>query len=241
MVEMNFSCPENVAGMALTENGRFCDSCQKDIVDYTGMSNDEVLDKLKRASGKTCGIFKKRQIIISNRLEIGSRFRLAFMLVFMFGMSSSKLMAQDTLTTFPPTFQITEVSDSTYTIKGIVVDIESNPIPFAKVWVDLDSIDGIQNRLYGKTDFDGIFRFTLPKETKTPISLSVQCIGYDTTIVQGIMFESGSNEVELVVTLDDNEMDLHIIGMIICPPPIEKDPYEIGKTRLDGEDIRQWD
>lgn len=234
---MSFNCPENIGEMSPTSKGRFCGSCQKDIVVFTEMSNHEIREQLKLTSGKICGIFKKRQVMNNSRVEIDSRFRMAFMLVFLLGMSSTDMLAQDTLTiAIPAGIPLA----SSYFVKGQVVDYDSMAVPFARVWVDLDSVNGVQNRIFVKTDLDGNFRLLIPKVVKTPINLYTVALGYDTSVVQGITFEPFKNDVEVLVTLSEG-FELHWVGIITSPPYIPKDPYEIGKTTLDGEDIRQWD
>lgn len=241
MVEMNFSCPERIDEMSPTNNGRFCDSCQKDIIDFTEMSNDEVHEQLKNVTSKTCGIFKKRQVMNSYRVELGSRFRLAFMLVFLLGVSSTDILAQDTLPIFPASIQKDLVADSIYRIKGQVLGADSLAAPFTKVWVEIDTAAGISNVAFAVADFDGNFSITFPNEIKGPFNLFAQSIGYEKIRIGGITFESGQNEIHLDLLFTE-ELEIQLIGIInICPLLIPSDPYEIGKTTLDGDDIRQWD
>ncbi len=241
MVEMNFSCPENIGEMPSTERGRFCDSCKKDIVDYSEMSNVEIQEQLKKASGKTCGIFKNRQIINANRAVLSSRFRLAFMIVFMFGMSSTDMYAQDTLVTYPQMLDTAAVVDSPYVIKGQVLDADSVAVPLAKVWVEVDSAAGIPNAVFAIADLDGKYRITIPNEVKGPLSLMTRSVGYHAVNITNITFEPGQKMVRVNIQFSE-EQEMLLIGLInICPSPLPTDPYEFGKTTLDGEDIRQWD
>lgn len=241
MVKMNFSCPENIGEMPSTESGHFCDSCEKDIVDFSEMSNVEIQEQLKKASGKTCGIFKNRQIINASRVELSSRFRLAFMFVFMLGMSTSDMYGQDTLVTYPKTLDTAVVVDSPYVIKGQVLDADSVAVPLSKIWVEVDSAAGIPNAIFTTADLDGNYRITIPNEVKGPLSIMVRSVGYNTVNVTNVTFEPGEKMVKVNVTFTE-EQELLLIGLIrICPKPLPSDPYEFGKTTLDGEDIRQWD
>ncbi|NOQ70649.1 MAG: hypothetical protein GQ574_01525 [Crocinitomix sp.] len=241
MVEMNFNCPENIGEMAPTKKGRFCDSCQKDIVDYTAMSKPEIREQLKNASSKTCGIFNKRQIMNSNRVEIGSRFRLAFMMVFMLGLSSTDILAQDTLTTFPPIVQTEVAVDTNYTINGSIVDADSMTVPFAKVWIEVDTTAGITSAIYAISDEEGKYVIVIPNDVKAPLSIMARSVGHVGINIREIKFEPGKNVVQVDILFTE-EMEMQIIGMIsICPLLILQDPYEFGKTKLDGEDLRQWD
>ncbi|MCC6762799.1 MAG: carboxypeptidase-like regulatory domain-containing protein [Chitinophagaceae bacterium] len=55
-------CHENWQHMTPAEKGRFCGQCQKTVVDFTTMTDDEVLDTLQAATGNTCGRFLAQQL-----------------------------------------------------------------------------------------------------------------------------------------------------------------------------------
>lgn len=48
--------------MTPNERGRFCGQCQKTVVDFTTMTDDEVLATLQATSGNTCGRFFAQQL-----------------------------------------------------------------------------------------------------------------------------------------------------------------------------------
>jgi hypothetical protein len=56
-------CHESWQAMQPQQNGRFCDSCCKVVVDFTAMSNEQIMDYLQsRKEEKVCGRFKKKQM-----------------------------------------------------------------------------------------------------------------------------------------------------------------------------------
>jgi hypothetical protein len=55
-------CPENWQQMTHQEQGRFCGSCQKTVVDFTMMSNQEVLNYFLKANHNVCGRFSNDQL-----------------------------------------------------------------------------------------------------------------------------------------------------------------------------------
>src|SRR5450631_392671 len=55
-------CHEDWAAMKPEEKGRFCGSCQKTVVDFSLMSDREVLGYLAGVSGKVCGRFAEDQL-----------------------------------------------------------------------------------------------------------------------------------------------------------------------------------
>ena len=61
-VQVKEPCHENWQNMTENEKGRFCGSCQKTVVDFTLMSDKQILDHLSKATGKTCGRFANDQL-----------------------------------------------------------------------------------------------------------------------------------------------------------------------------------
>jgi hypothetical protein len=56
-------CHENWHNMTPDEQGRFCGSCQKTVVDFSAMSDKELLDYITNVSGYTaCGRFSNDQL-----------------------------------------------------------------------------------------------------------------------------------------------------------------------------------
>lgn len=56
-------CHENWEAMTPVEKGRFCDSCQKQVVDFSGMSDRQVAEFFKKPStGSVCGRFMSDQL-----------------------------------------------------------------------------------------------------------------------------------------------------------------------------------
>lgn len=56
-------CHENWEQMKPVEKGRFCDSCKKQVVDFTNMRDEQLVAFFrKRASGSVCGRFKHDQL-----------------------------------------------------------------------------------------------------------------------------------------------------------------------------------
>ena len=55
-------CHENWQQMTPNEQGRHCMSCQKTVVDFTLLSDQEILDHISRASTSVCGRFNHDQL-----------------------------------------------------------------------------------------------------------------------------------------------------------------------------------
>lgn len=56
-------CSENWEGMSVNDRGRFCDACQKTVVDFTAQSDTQIKQFIASRPGeKMCGRFYKHQI-----------------------------------------------------------------------------------------------------------------------------------------------------------------------------------
>lgn len=55
-------CSEDWNGMAPVAGGRFCNSCAKNVVDFTGMTDSEVAKYLLNSNGNICGRVKTTQM-----------------------------------------------------------------------------------------------------------------------------------------------------------------------------------
>jgi len=47
-------CSENWDKMTASEQGKFCASCNKNILDFTHLTPEEIIEQLKKVKGKTC-------------------------------------------------------------------------------------------------------------------------------------------------------------------------------------------
>lgn len=62
IVEINKPCNENWDAMSINEQGRFCNSCQENVTDFTKMSLEQIKETLRANSGKICGRFNQFQL-----------------------------------------------------------------------------------------------------------------------------------------------------------------------------------
>jgi len=64
-------CHENLSLMDKTENGKFCLSCQKEVIDFTKMTDEEIVlyfDKKKSGAAKVCGTFRVDQVLEKEKM-----------------------------------------------------------------------------------------------------------------------------------------------------------------------------
>src|SRR5688500_1195462 len=56
------SCRENWDNMRPDQNGRHCSSCQKSVIDFTQMTDQELVNYFTSHKGSTCGRFTANQL-----------------------------------------------------------------------------------------------------------------------------------------------------------------------------------
>lgn len=62
IVRLNFTCNRNWENMQPVKGGRFCNDCQKKVVDFTNNTNDEIATYLMNSTTLVCGRFQNTQL-----------------------------------------------------------------------------------------------------------------------------------------------------------------------------------
>jgi hypothetical protein len=60
-VDLTFSCNEDLNAMSCTDRGRFCNACQKEVIDYTAYRISDI-HALTNSGEELCGIFRPDQL-----------------------------------------------------------------------------------------------------------------------------------------------------------------------------------
>lgn len=186
-------CHENWNSMLPAEQGRFCMSCQKQVVDFSSMTDKEILEHIATASKSICGRADNDQL---NRLLVAPPeprriwwrhwmgLAASFLLLFSKSNAQVKHPRHPTVHT-PPTQKnlpstsivmgtvamVEEDKPASVELSGRVVDDKNNPIPFATV------------RLTGgntavAADSSGFFRVAVNADPAA-VSVSVSSVGYE--------------------------------------------------------------
>lgn len=86
IIRLNFTCDRNWEDMAVVKGGRFCNDCQKRVVDFTDKTNDEIAAYLTNSTVQVCGRFQNLQVVPAPLKPIWKRWLSAaamFVAVFM--------------------------------------------------------------------------------------------------------------------------------------------------------------
>lgn len=170
------ACVEDLNAMKPSENGRFCSSCNKNIVDLTAKSKEEIQQLYVENNGELCGI------VLPNQLEERKYYhplkRFAFSLMLVFG-SALFVFAGDIQPHFD-SFRLkilTEVTDveAVHTIKGFVYAGGQ-----LLIGAEVSVVSG-DNVFRSRTDANGQFILELPELKLDEVELIITARGYADT------------------------------------------------------------
>jgi len=210
-IQIDKPCSENFKTFKKTVEGGFCNSCKKNVIDFTKMKDQEIIEYFSIKKSKTCGLFLDSQLknfsnqnLSSNGTKSSAFVSSIFSLSLISLLSLTNVYSQDR-TNLKETIKLENDvtkqdsnsvdSNKKITVNGIVSD-KIGPLPGATVYSKKYNI-GTQ------TDFDG--KFTFPKQLETGDLLLVTYIGYKDQEIK-ISTENNSISMSYDVKLDNSQM-----------------------------------
>lgn len=181
-------CRERWADMQPNEQGRFCANCQKTVVDYTALSDRELVKLLTKSSEASCGRFRNEQLnrsLVALNPAATSIWRhwIGLLTLSLFGWQTTRAQqnqsdrplrpasAQQTsvklnyaVTTIPVRTTIGPETKSVITGKVMIMDSSGNPIPVSEAFV---SIEQSGHRWQAFTDSTGAYKLLFPTRLLT--------------------------------------------------------------------------
>ncbi len=167
-ISLPTACHENWQEMTPTEKGRFCASCQKEVIDFTQMNDEKIVQVLKRSEQGFCGRFRDTQLdrkIEKQKSFFGLSFIKKIAATFLAIISLKKGFAQglpriDLKTDSVPrilnqnkTLPITLPNDQAI-VSGFVFDTDNKPLQNVEV-------EFSPYRVFAYTDSTGYFKMIL--------------------------------------------------------------------------------
>jgi hypothetical protein len=185
-------CTEAWDTMKPDKNGRFCGSCQKNVIDFTRLSDTEILNYFTDFKGSSCGRFTEKQLnrtIVEPNLSRPQNHWAwalsALLLPTVVASQTEKISVPMEISASPVRdFNEKEVINATekpkvendkIKLKGIVKDTANEPIVGASILLKGTNLGVV-------TDIDGHFEFNLSsKERNNEVfEIVVSFIGYET-------------------------------------------------------------
>ena len=180
-------CSEKFNQFTQTNSGGFCNSCQKEVMDFRNMSDEKLVEYFKNNQANTCGYFKTTQLKEYSNLNDnrnGAKFKYLRIIGFAFfsALSLHNIQAQEKQ-------PVTEIVEQNKSLKinqiknndeqkgllaGVVSD-DTGPLPGANIILKGTTIGT-------STNFDGEFVF--PKKLEKGDILIFSFLGYETQTIE---------------------------------------------------------
>jgi hypothetical protein len=243
-------CHENWDNMTPAEKGRFCASCQKQVIDFTNMSDSQLAAFFKKPSeGSVCGRFYNDQL--DRNIEIPKKripwvkyffqFALPAFLLSMKATAQGKIIVKKTSTTKTHVaFQMmgfTVSKESSISpvkevlIRGKIVDNNNSAVPFASIM--------IKGRGFGITaDSNGVF--SIKKiVSEMDMILEASSVGYVTKeiainkeidLTKDVVVQLDRRVMEKVMVVSQASMGTFRLGGVVGGVCIRRTEEPVNKT-----------
>ncbi|MFY0629174.1 MAG: carboxypeptidase-like regulatory domain-containing protein [Flavobacteriaceae bacterium] len=199
-------CSEKFENFNTTPAGGFCNSCVKEVIDFTTMNDKEVINYFNNRQEKTCGRFNQSQLKTYSEYEAQQK-RTSYSVFAAFGLSVISILSSSNATAQQkkPKVEITSTKKSADSLKeslkkerifkGRVTDIDGT-LPGVSVL-----IKGTTNG--GETNFDGMYSVT----AKPGDILVFSYLGYET-----VEFTIKKNTTSINIKLVEGG---ELLGMVV--------------------------
>lgn len=188
------ACQQHWQAMTAQPDGRFCESCQKTVVDFTAMTDPQLAAYFLNQSENVCGRFKANQLdrtIIAASIVPRQPAKQRWLALVALGLISwstvrgqpisvrgEKIATSQATNPAKPTItgdaEVPYSLDSMVVVSGRVIDV-----------TDRESLSGVNVTVVGtelgaSTDKDGVFKLRLPAHQPGKVVLRFSYIGFTT-------------------------------------------------------------
>jgi hypothetical protein len=198
-------CSESWENMKPLEQGRFCDSCEKEVIDFTKFSTRELADYFKYSKGHVCGRINSKHLEYFNpQIPPKGNFKYISYKLFVAScltlLTTSKGYTKDDLNkvyTYQDDGYLRKViepvneTDTLITISGVIVDGSDNS-PILGVSI---SVKGGQS--FTSTDVNGKFKIQIKINPSQKLILVSKYIGYETTETELLSTKTENLQIKL--------------------------------------------
>ncbi len=197
-LDIKSPCGENFENFTPTSKGGFCNSCQKEVIDFTKMNSKEIINFFQNNSTRnTCGRFKSSQLKVydgqlqkRNRFSLITGLGLALLSLFSFNnLQAQEIKGQSDTT--DKNSKKTQVIQNNITVKGQVKE-NGTPLPGVNIYLE-------RTAMGTSTDFNGNFEF--PEKLKEGDVLVFNYIGFKTKKIK-VTNEMSKMDITLEVDFD---------------------------------------
>lgn len=215
-LQIDKPCSEKLDGFSKTSKSAFCNSCQKEVIDFTKMSDMEIINYFNNEKENTCGRFSKSQMKeYAYNPPVKERSRISFLSTGIISFSLLSLLpisyAQSQEHSQSSSLSINQEGEAktenkspnntndNHKVNGTIF-CEGEPIPFVSVVLK-------GSKIGTTSDFDGKFQF--PDSLKAGDILLFSSVGFRTK--EYVVLENAPVEVNMIMEFLD---DVFIMGEV---------------------------
>lgn len=212
-------CSENWNSFTTTRDGAFCSTCNKVVVDFTGMRDADIIDFFAKGA-RTCGRFRAEQLtayqVARPRINTGAWLLKAGILsafLVLAGKTSMAQVSRGTQTTHQEVVPEKNLTASAQIIKGIVrSDDDQSPLAGVNIYLKNSTVGTV-------TDENGAFTF--PKKLNAGDTNVFSFIGYKT---KDYVVQNNRAEVDMRIEIGLVFDEIVIMGDVATEGIYEEKP-----------------
>ena len=209
-ISISKPCEENWNSMSGKEADRFCSICQKNVINFEGVSEKEIIKFLELKNENVCGRFKINQIEEINRIltknmkrKINQKAASILIGTFLLGSSCSTNKLATHQNYNKAKFEINNsISNQDSLINSIIIgniiDENKNPLPFVNVEVKKKKKN--KEPIGTITDESGSFKLVIPKNNIYQNKMEINYLGYQSSYLQLNQIENKEIEITMKET-----------------------------------------
>lgn len=213
-------CHENWNKMTPNEQGRFCLSCSKTVVDFSMMTDKELLNYFSTASQHVCGRFSDDQL---NKDIKATEHKKRFSFVYLWNLLLATLLITETNAQDKqakpknPVIIDARLRSMSMGVFGFVEQIGTMPIHLKGHVYDFTTNEpivgaSIQIKYTSRgTSADSLGNFNLTVDTRYQFELEISAIGYETQIM---LIDKNTNWYNVNILLKPKADDLSAVEVI---------------------------
>lgn len=227
-------CHKKFSEMIPAQGGSFCDSCEKIIIDFTSMTDQEIANAFNKNKGKICGQFRKDQLnrkINLTPTAINS-YRAKAASILLSGVLTAGVANAQINTTTPQIIENQQITTKSSQMDKLKKEVntsanQSKKFKFLIISESGEALIGAtvhlkgDENIGGTTDIDGTATLAIPNSylVKNSLTISVTYIGYWTQELEIKKNQFNSNQI-FEVTLKEAILtgETVVIGYSISRP-----------------------
>jgi len=230
-VSIPMPCQEDWSAMTPQTRGRFCSSCQKTVVDFTAMTDAEVVNWLSSRKGETCGRFRENQLERSLRVipPKASSWKLkafSFGIAAWLGIKSAEAQSKPERV---PTIELLTISQPSVIAPAPKPD--ANSISGVVLVAPIGGVSQIKIRLNDTVETTPNERgsFTLPFSRDVPLEkqwLVISAVGYQTQRYRLADLQLDQlQRIALMREIDTQQFNVRLGGIAVTGVPVKTDNF----------------